>query len=196
MSRSRSSFDLSAAIASVRSLTGGGAKQAQAPSRMPPPFEGVALVSFGPGDEAGQRSPESGRTSGRTLPPDPIRGTPPPPRPPPSDVADADTMPGVREPTPIDSARPPPPKLPDLSSVVSPIVRCEKIVEWIAQATGATEVFLADADGLPLAGAVYQAEARLAGAGAVATTVAGLAAALPRAVAPLFEMHVGEGPFF
>jgi hypothetical protein len=187
MSRSRSSFDLTGAIASVRSLTGGSAKQPE-PSRIPSQFEGVALVSFGAGEAGAQSAP---RTAGRTLPPDPIRGTPPPPRPPPSDVADADTMEAVP-----DAARPAPPKLPDLSAIVSPILRCEKIVEWIAQATGATDVFLADGAGLALAGAVYQAEAHLAGAGAVATTVAGLAAALPRALAPLFEMHVGEGPFF
>ena len=90
---------------------------------------------------------------------------------------------------------PSPPKLPDLSAVVSPIVRCEKMVEWIAAATGATDVFLVDAAGLPLAGAVYDAEARLARSGAIANGVADLAAVLPGAP-PLFELHVGEGPFF
>ena len=89
-----------------------------------------------------------------------------------------------------------PPKLPDLSAIVSPIVRCEKIVEWIADATGATDVFIADGAGLPLAGAVYEAEARLAGSGAVATSVLTLAEAMPGNSAPLFELHVGEGPFF
>ena len=183
MSRSRSSFDLDAALATARSLTSPEAKQPE-PTGMPPPFEGVALVSFQRREEA----PAPGPT-GRTLPPDPIRGTPPPPPPLPQTAE-------PEPPDPIPPAGPTPPKLPDLSAVVSPILRCEKIVEWIAQATGASDVFLADATGLPLAGAIYQAEATLAGSGAVATTVAGLADALPLAAAPLFEMHVGDGPFF
>jgi hypothetical protein len=79
---------------------------------------------------------------------------------------------------------------------VSPILRCEKIVDWIAEATGATEVFLADGAGLPLAGAIYEAESRLAGAGGVAASVLALAASIPGSASPLFEMHLGEGPFF
>ena len=97
------------------------------------------------------------------------------------------------EPAPTQHA---PPKLPDLSAVVSPIVRCEKIVAWIAEATGATEVFLADAAGLPLAGAIHEAESRLAGSGLVASSIGSLAEALPGNPSPLFELHVGEGPFF
>jgi hypothetical protein len=89
-----------------------------------------------------------------------------------------------------------PPKLPDLTGVVSPVLRCERVVEWIIEATGASDVFLADAAGLPLAGAIRDAEARLAAAGWVASAVGALAAALPGVPSPLFELHLGEGPFF
>jgi hypothetical protein len=88
------------------------------------------------------------------------------------------------------------PKLPDLSGVVSPVQRCEKIVQWIAEATGGTDVFLADAAGLPLAGSVSDTEAKLAGAGLVASSIASLAAAVPGNHAPTFELHIGDGPFF
>jgi hypothetical protein len=98
--------------------------------------------------------------------------------------------------SPPGAAQQSPPKLPDLSAVVSPILRCEKIVAWIGEATGATDVFLADAAGLPLAGAFQDAEARLAGAGVVASSIASLASALPGSASPLFEVHIGEGPFF
>jgi len=89
-----------------------------------------------------------------------------------------------------------PPKLPDLSGVVSPVLRCEKIVEWIVEATGAADVFLADSAGLPMAGAIADAEARMASAGMVASAVAQLTAALPGNTSPIFELHVGEGPCF
>lgn len=89
-----------------------------------------------------------------------------------------------------------PPRLPDLTGVVSPGVRCERIVEWIAEATGATDVFIADAEGLPIAGAVAEAEAKLASSGLVATSVGSLAASIPGNASKLFETHVGEGPFF
>ena len=80
--------------------------------------------------------------------------------------------------------------------MVSPVLRCEKVVEWIVEATGASDVFLADAAGLPFAGAIRDAEARLAASGWVASAVSALAAALPGAPSPLFELHVGDGPFF
>lgn len=89
-----------------------------------------------------------------------------------------------------------PPKLPDLTGITSPAVRCEKIVNWIAEATGATDVFLADSAGYPLAGAIADVEAKLAGVGVIASSVASLAAAIPGNVSPLFELHLGEGPFF
>ena len=74
--------------------------------------------------------------------------------------------------------------------------RCEKIVQWISEATGATDVFLADAAGLPLAGNVSDTEAKLAGSGLVASSIATLATAVPGNLPPLFELHLGEGPFF
>src|SRR5262249_23098663 len=88
------------------------------------------------------------------------------------------------------------PKLPDLSAIVSPVARCEKIVAWIAEATGATDAFVAAAAGLPLAGAIHDADSRLAGAGLVASSIASLATSLPGQHAPLFELHLGEVPFF
>jgi hypothetical protein len=97
-------------------------------------------------------------------------------------------------------SRPPapsgPPRLPDLSRVVSPIVRCERIVSWISEATGATEVFLADSAGLPMAGAIHDVEARLAGSGLVASSIASLVSSIPGSPSPIFEVHLGEGPFF
>lgn len=118
--------------------------------------------------------------------------------------------PVVEEPPPAAAAREPdahanddagdakklPPKLPDLTGIASPVVRCERIVSWIAEATGATDVFLADASGYPLAGAVDGVDAKLAGTGLVAASVASLAAAIPGNVSSLFELHLGEGPFF
>lgn len=89
-----------------------------------------------------------------------------------------------------------PPRLPDLSRVVSPIVRCERIVSWISEATGATDVFLADSAGLPLAGAIHDVEARLAGSGLVASSIASLVTSIPGSPSPIFEVHLGEGPFF
>ncbi len=164
---------------------------------MPRLFDGVALVSFG----------------GATPAPPPIRATPPPPpivervptpTPPAplsvrsaaaSDATDDNAVdPLSRSPDSVDPRRPP--KLPDLSAVHSPVIRCQKIVDWIGEATGAVDVFLADASGLPIAGAIEEAEARLAGAGLVAASVTQLAASLPGNGAPLFELHLGDGPFF
>ncbi|MBK9262817.1 MAG: hypothetical protein IPM54_23810 [Polyangiaceae bacterium] len=88
------------------------------------------------------------------------------------------------------------PKLPDLTSVKKTLERCERIVQWIEEATGATNVFLADAAGLPLAGSVNENEARLAGSGLVASSIATLASAVPGNPSPQFELHIGEGPFY
>ena len=63
------------------------------------------------------------------------------------------------------------------------------------EAVGASEVFIADAAGLPIAGTA-EPEARLAAAGVVGSSVAHLAAAIPGNSSALFELHVGEGPFF
>lgn len=116
-----------------------------------------------------------------------------------AEAKDAGAQPEAAPPNPVDDVsndRRTPPKLPDLSSIVSPVVRCEKIVSWIAEATGAVDVFLADAAGFPLAGSIRGVEAKLAGAGLVAASVTSLAAAIPGNVSPLFELHFGEGPFF
>lgn len=182
MVRSRSSFeDLAAAIASASSL-----EPAKPVKPGPPIYRGAPLVSFG-ADPAPQSGPE----------PAPVARFPTE-----AEVAAVrigaarapDSAP-LDEAVSTDSVRRPP-KLPDLSAVVSPILRCEKIVEWIIEATGAGDVFLADASGMPLAGAVTDAEARLAGAGVVASAVAQLAASIPGNTSAIFEMHLGEGPFF
>jgi hypothetical protein len=175
MLRSRSSFDdLAAAIASASSLEP--VKPAASPV-----YRGAPLVSFSvdptPDPSPTARFPAEAEVAA-------IRVAPRAPDSAPLDDAAS-----------AESARRPP-KLPDLSAVVSPIVRCEKIVEWIIEATGASDVFLADASGMPLAGAVVDAEARLAGTGVVASAVAQLAASIPGNTSALFEMHLGEGPFF
>lgn len=88
-----------------------------------------------------------------------------------------------------------PPKLPDLSTISNPLLRCEKIVGWIAEATGATDVFLVDSTGYPLAGAIDDAEAKLAAVGVVERSLSSLADSIPGAMSHLFELHLGEGPF-
>lgn len=172
MSRSRSSFDLDSAIATAASLS---VPEAEADAGAP--YRTMALVSFGP------------NISGPpTVLPDPL---------PVAHLGPQSTADGasIDETVSSDAARRPP-KLPDLSGVVSPIVRCERIVEWISDATGASDVFLADGVGLPIAGAVDGAESRLAGAGLVASSITQLAASIPGNASSLFELHIGEGPFF
>lgn len=169
MLRSRSSFDdLAAAIASASSLE---PVKPAAPSI----YRGAPLVSFSAEVPAPERFAAAAEIAAAPRVPDP---------------ASLDDV------TSGEGARRPPPRLPDFTGVTSPILRCEKIVEWIIEATGAGEVFLADASGLPLAGAFVHAEARLAGAGVVASAVAQLAASIPGKTSAVFEMHVGEGPFF
>ena len=178
MLRSRSSFeDLDAAIASASSLSDGEEDATSA-------YRGVPLVSF-------NHSP------GSVMPPpapaaDPVR-IPPPPRSSSARNGQADAT-GFEEASPESVRRPP--KLPDFTGVVSPVLRCERIVEWIVEATAASDVFLADGSGLPLAGTVADAEARIAGSGLVASAILQLAAGLPGATSPIFELHLGEGPFF
>jgi len=177
MARSRSSFDfdLSNAIASATSLSGDEkAKNALGSEVMP-----AGLVSFA--------------TPNQTQ----VEAAPAPaaiPRPP--------GMPSLSVPPPsIDGSAPSEasrnlPKLPDLTHVKNMLERCERIVQWIGEATGAVNVFLADAAGLPLAGSVNETEARLAGSGLVASSIATLAAAVPGNPSPQFELHIGEGPFY
>ena len=168
MARSRSSFDLAGAIATATSLS-----HEEQPSAL---YRGMALVSFG--------STAAGSPS----------APPPPPEPPPSVDAALPEAP-ISEPAPTAEARKPP-RLPDLSGVVSPTARCERIVVWIVEAVGAQDVFIADASGLPIAGAITDAEARIAASGVVASAVLHLAASIPGNTSSLFELHLGEGPFF
>ncbi|AUX36360.1 MULTISPECIES: hypothetical protein [Sorangium] len=88
------------------------------------------------------------------------------------------------------------PRFPDLAAAGGPVARCEKVIEWIAEATGAADVFLADAAGLPFAGAIRDTEARLAASGLIASAIGSLVAALPGAPSQRFELCVGDGPFF
>jgi len=203
MARSRSSFELTSAIATASTL----AQVEKKPRVVAPeiaPYRGSGIVSFtadpavaAPPPPPSEEAPSSIETAPSTQPEDdevfddvprkksvPALAIPPPP--PSSSGAES-----VEEET-----RPRPPKLPDLSSVVSPIVRCERIVEWIAEATGGSGVFIADADGLPVAGDIEDAEARIGASGLVASSIATLLQALPGQPSPLFEVHIGEGPYF
>jgi hypothetical protein len=195
MSRSRSSFDLSGAIATATSLTP--FVPEQQPAAM---YQRVQLVSFGP-TAAGPPTivpPELLEPIPSTDEEPPVQQPVPPAPPPPDHVSMGSSTaapPVEAEPGPSDHARRPP-KLPDLSEIASPLQRCEKIIEWIVEAVAASNVFIADAAGLPLAGAIAEAEARLAATGVVASAVAHLAAALPGPSSALFEMHMGDGPFF
>ena len=196
MARSRSSFELTSAIAAASTLAPGEKKKPGAPETE---LRSAALVSFQAGDaptvvppppDPGDETPESPAVITR-LPPAP--SAPPGlaiPPPPPSAASSADSLDEATE------GKPRPPKLPDLSNVVSPIVRCELIIEWIAEATGGTGVFIADADGLPVAGDLQDAEARIGASGLVASSIATLLHALPGHLSPLFEVHIGEGPYF
>jgi hypothetical protein len=195
MSRSRSSFDLSGAIAAAESL-----KPIAAPEEQPAAmYRSVPLVSFGP--------TAAGAPSVAPPPPEPPPPTPPPPTlPPPTPIAvamnieasqsEANVEVRVPEAPAAEDAARRPPRLPDLSDVTSPMVRCEKIIEWIVEAVGASDVFIADAAGLPIAGAIAEAEARLAASGVVASAIAHLAASIPGNHSTLFEVHLGDGPFF
>ncbi|MGK4002154.1 hypothetical protein WMF31_05985 [Sorangium sp. So ce1036] len=88
------------------------------------------------------------------------------------------------------------PRFPDLSAPAGPLARCDKVIEWLAEVTSATDVFLADAAGLPIAGAIRDTEARLAASGLIASAIGSLVAALPGAPSQRFELCVGDGPFF
>jgi hypothetical protein len=179
MARSRSSFDLAGAIATAASLST--TTTEEAPSAA---YRTMALVSFGPTAagppslpppipevEAAVAAPDSA-----VLPPSSQTDGPPT-----EDVSGAAKR---------------PPRLPDLSEVQSPTERCEHILAWITEAVGAQDVFIADAAGLTIAGATADIEGRVAASGVVASAVAHLAASMPGKPARLFELHIGEGPFF
>jgi len=204
MARSRSSFELTSAIATASTLAREEKKPGvPAAASIATSFGGAALVSFQPSEAqvavppppaAEEAAPPSEPLSARedaprrtpsshAIPPPPLPA-PPPSTSGPESLEDA--MDGKRR----------PPKLPDLTNVVSPVVRCEKIIEWIAEATSGTGVFIADADGLPVAGEIADAEARIGASGLVVSSIATLLQALPGQPSPLFEVHIGEGPFF
>ncbi|MRG92999.1 hypothetical protein [Polyangium spumosum] len=178
MARSRSSFDfdLSNAIAAATSLSPEDKGKKKQPGVEPLPAD---LVSFDPGAAA----PATEASPAPHVPTPPPRAGQAA-----ASLSDADGSSG-ESPRPL-------PKLPDLSGITSPVQRCERIVQWIGEATGATDVFLADAAGLPLAGAVSDTEAKLAGSGLVASSIASLASAVPGNLSSTFEMHIGEGPCF
>jgi hypothetical protein len=168
MPRSRSSFDISNAIATATSLS-------SAEAELGTSFDGVSLVSFGlPSDKRSEK-----RLGAEAVVPTPVESSPG-----------------------FDDAHPPseggrrPPKLPDLANVVSPVARCQRIIDWITEAVEATDVFIADAAGLPIAGEFPEAEARLASASVVVSAIRELAAGMPGSASSIFELHVGEGPFF
>lgn len=212
MARSRSSFELSHALAAATTLAREEKKPGE-PVTDPVQFRGVALVSFQPAEPPPPPAPAP-------LPPTPVvpipvtpaaRTTPvvPPPTSEDDWLFDSPPQPETARPhaipppppeaitaAPSDDEKARPPRLPDLSSVVSPIVRCEKVIEWIAQATSGAGVFIADADGLPVAGDIQDAEARIGASGLVAASIATLLQALPGQPAPLFEVHIGDGPYF
>jgi hypothetical protein len=203
MARSRSSFELTHAIATASTLAREEKKKTGGPAASVSTFGGVALVSFQPADapaaahappsQSLDAPPASAPSSFRED--EPPRLTPsihaiPPPPPPPASSR------GPESTDDLSDGKRRPPKLPDLSTVVSPIVRCEKIIEWIAEATSASGVFIADADGLPVAGDTLDAEARIGASGLVVSSIATLLQALPGQPSPLFEVHIGDGPFF
>lgn len=70
------------------------------------------------------------------------------------------------------------PTAPDLSGVSSEGARCERVVQWMRETLQASEVFLADDQGLPVAGLTSQ-EVRAAGTGGVAHAVRRLAVGVP-----------------
>jgi hypothetical protein len=182
MARSRSSFDfdLSNAIASATSLSvDEKAKKITGADAMP-----AGLVSFGTADA-------SSYAPALAPPPSPSASIPRPPGMPSLSIP----PPSIDGSAPVEASRTLP-KLPDLTQVKNVAERCEKIVQWIGDATGAVNVFMADAAGLPLAGSVNETEARLAGSGLVASSIASLAQAVPGSPSPQFELHIGEGPFY
>jgi hypothetical protein len=178
MSRSRSSFDLAGAIATAASLSTIAAEEE--PSAV---YRGMALVSFGP-TASGPPTAAPPATPAAAIPPPEAVEPPIVTEAPSLDDAPVASDPGRR-----------PPKLPDLSNIQSPMVRCQQILAWIHEAVGASDVFIVDASGLPVAGAVADAEALLAAAGIAASSIAHLAAAIPGNTSSLFELHVGDGPF-
>ncbi|MBK8257421.1 MAG: hypothetical protein IPK82_32730 [Polyangiaceae bacterium] len=191
MARSRSSFELTSAIAAASTLAREEKKKTVATPGAPlGAYDG--LVSF--------QFPE-----GQPAPPVPVQEAKAPEMP---ARLEAEVGDALKKSTPhlgavgaatvddIGDGKRRPPRLPDLSAVVNPVVRCEQIVEWIAEATGGMGVFIADADGLAVAGAIAQADSVIGPSGLVASSISTLLQALPGEPSPLFEVHIGEGPYF
>jgi hypothetical protein len=171
MTRSRSAhdFDPSNAIASAASSSGDEeAKKASGVETTPAGFGWFGAPKAG----ASEPSPRPPGAPLLSAPPPSIGGT-----------------------TPSETSRTLP-KLPDLSNVKNVLERCERIIQWIGDATGAVNVFLADAAGLPFAGSVNENDVRLAGSGLVASSIATLASSVPGTPSPQFELHIGEGPYY
>ena len=166
MSRSRSSFDLSGAIATAASLS------VVVPEEQPPRYRGVPLVSFGPTAagpatelpperRADHRGPAGridgpGRAAALSAPGGSGQPSPNPPgrRPPPRQASSHAAEPAEVEPG-AGGDRPPPPKLPDLSEIEEPDPRAaRRSSSGSSRRWRVTEVFIADAAGLPIAGAI------------------------------------------
>lgn len=178
-SRSSSNFDISNALAAATSLsTDEKAKKGSGSDALP-----SGLVSFSTPNAAPNAAPVEPAVEPAVLPR--------PPGMPSLSVA----PPSIDGSAPSEASRTLP-RLPDLTNVKNMLERCEKIVQWIGDATGAVNVFLADAAGLPLAGSVHETETRLAGSGLVASSIATLATAVPGNPSPQFELHIGEGPYY
>jgi len=190
MGRYRSSFeDLAGAIAAAAAIKPGTGEEGKKHTHYP----GVALVSFdsppeSPGESASESSEESAPESSETptLPPAP--SVPRAVEPASSHFDDiASTAEGI-------SRRPP--KLPELTDITDHVVRCEKIIAWIVEAIGASEVFIADGAGQHVAGVIPGAEERIARAGEAVAAIARLSGAAFGHGVSIFELHLGEGPFW
>jgi len=171
MGRSRSSFDdLANAIAAATS------RKASGESVRDAHYRGVPLVSFD--------SPLDSTTTPPVPPTTPAAGSMP---------AAPDSI-ALDESIFSEGSSRRPPKLPDLSSIEDPALRCEKIFAWITEATDASDVFLADLSGRSLAASSEGTGEHIASAIEVANALARLAGAAGLYPA-LFEFHAGQGPF-
>jgi len=186
MRRSRSSFDLGGALEKAAALT---PKPPDAKPAREDPYAGVALVSF---DAEPTAIPPVVETPGEARPA-PLEDEP-------TDPSEVDTAPSLDETVTPDTARPPPvvvveapppsdptpmpptppagPPVPDLSGVSSEGARCERVVQWMRETMLASEIFVADDQGLPVAG-LTNLEVRAAGAGGVAHAVRRLSVGVP-----------------
>jgi hypothetical protein len=175
MRRSRSSFDLTGAVEKAAALSP--SPPTSTSQQKPALYEGVALVSFT------QAEPE--------FAPTPMPATPPVETPP------VETPPVATElaetATAFEGTRALP-EAPDLSALPTTGARCERVLEWVARGAEASDVFIADAHGLPVAGGSRDGERKMAAAGGLMAAVRRLAATAPGNVTRTFATHLGEGP--